>query len=244
MTADHPLSPDLRRHASAARARGTPLIVGVAGSVAVGKSTFAAQLASATTAWPEQPTVIASATDGFLHPNAVLAERTLSLRKGFPESYDVVAMRTALAQVKEGRRTALPQYSHATYDIDRTNPVIVENTHILILDGLHLAQIERPGQARLIDLLIYLDAEEAVIEAWFTARLIPLMIAARSDPASFYHRFRDWNDEACAAFAKQVWTNINLPNLRDHIVKDREAAHIVVTKAADHSIRNIDRRER
>ena len=162
MAIEYPLSSELRRRAQTAR-MGAPLIVGVAGSVAVGKSTFAAGLRDASKAWPEQPQVEAIATDGFLFPNAVLAERNISMRKGFPESYDVEAMRDALAKVRAGQPAALPRYSHVTYDVDPSDPLSVEKPDLLILDGLHLAQIERHGHPRLIDVLIYLDAEEGVI---------------------------------------------------------------------------------
>jgi type I pantothenate kinase len=242
MAIEHPLSSELRRRAHTVRAVGAPLIVGIAGGVAVGKSTFASSLCDASRAWPEQPEVEAIATDGFLFPNAVLAERNISLRKGFPESYDVAAMRDALIEVRAGQRVALPRYSHVTYDVDPNDPLTVEKPNLLILDGLHLAQIERLDHPRLIDVLIYLDAEDGVIEKWFTARLIPLMLAGRDDPNSFYYRFRDWDDAQRANFAKYVWDNINLPNLRDHIVKDRDAAHIVVSKNADHSIAAIEYR--
>jgi type I pantothenate kinase len=238
MTDPFPLSEELRRRSAAARAAGTPFVVGVAGSVAVGKSTFSAGLRDAAAAWPERPRIEAIATDGFLFPNAALAERGLSMRKGFPESYDVAAMRTALAAVKSGARIALPRYSHVTYDVDSGDPLQVERPDILILDGLHLAQIEQ-SEPRLIDFLIYLDAPEAAIESWFTARLVPLMVAGRDDPTSFYYRFRDWDDAQRRDFAKRVWETINLPNLREHIVKDRDAADAVVTKAADHAISGV-----
>lgn len=242
MATEYPLASELRRSAQTAHAAGEPLIIGVAGSVAVGKSTFAAGLREAILAWPERYRVEAVATDGFLFPNAVLAERNLSMRKGFPESYDVAAMRDALVAVKAGKRVVLPRYSHVTYDVDTQDSLTVEKPGVLILDGLHLAQIERPDSPRLIDALIYLDADEAAIEAWFTARLIPLMRAGRNDPNSFYWRFREWDDVQCAEFAKRVWDGINLPNLREHIVKDRDAAHFIVYKSADHTIAKIYRR--
>ncbi len=234
MSAGHPLSEHIRRASASARAAGTPYVVGVGGSVAVGKSTFAQSLAGAVAAWA--PRVETIATDGFLFPNAVLDARGIALRKGFPESFDVAAMRTALSQVKSGARVALPRYSHATYDVDPHNALVVERPDILILDGLHLAQVERDGAPRLIDFLVYLDADEADIEAWFAGRLLPLMRAGREDPASFYYRFRDWGDAERRDFASRVWTGINLPNLRDHIVKDRAAADAVVTKDAAHGV--------
>jgi type I pantothenate kinase len=239
MTEDFPLGDELRRRSAAARAAHAPFVIGVAGSVAVGKSTFAADLQTAIENWPEHPKVVSIATDGLLFPNAVLAERGIAMRKGFPESYDVDALRAALAALKAGERVALPRYSHVTYDVDAENPLLVERPDILILDGLHLAQIERTGQPRLIDCLIYLDADESMIETWFTERLLPLMLAGRDDPASFYHRFRDMDGTGRRAFAQSVWQNINLPNLREHIVKDRDAADIVVVKSADHAVADV-----
>ncbi len=236
MTDLHAIGETLRDRSAVARAAGTPYVVGVAGSVAVGKSTFAAALREAIEAWPEHPPVNTIATDGFLFPNAVLAERGIAMRKGFPESFDVEAVRAALTAIRAGARVAIPRYSHVAYDVDPQHPQIVENPALVILDGLHLAQIERPGAPRLIDCLVYLDADEAVIETWFTDRLLPLMLAGRDDPASFYHRFRDMDAAGRAAFATMVWQTINLPNLRDHILKDRGAADLVVTKTADHAI--------
>ena len=239
MSSKFPLSEELRRRSASARAAGTPYVVGIAGSVAVGKSTFAASLHDAIAAWPERPDAVNIATDGFLFPNSVLAERGIAMRKGFPESFDVEALRSALTAIRTGARVAVPRYSHVTYDVDPASPLSVHNPAFLILDGLHLAQIERPGRPRLIDCLIYLDAEETVIEKWFTDRLLPLMVAGRDDPASFYYRFRDMDDAARRAFAAMVWQTINLPNLREHIVKDRAAAGIVVAKNADHTIAGI-----
>ena len=243
MAQTFPLSDELHRRSAAARAAHTPFIVGVAGSVAVGKSTFAAGLESAIEARPEHLKVVNIATDGFLFSNRVLAERNISMRKGFPESYDVDALRNALAAIKSGARVAMPRYSHVTYDVDAGNPLIVDRPDILILDGLHLAQVERPPPApRLIDCLIYLDAGEAVIEKWFTDRLLPLMLAGRDDPKSFYFSFREMDEAGRRAFASRVWQGINLPNLRDHIVKDRDAADIVVAKNENHGIASVKTR--
>ena len=242
MAAFDRLSEELRRRI--VRAAGTPFVVGVAGGVAAGKSTFASALADAAAAWPDAPQVVSIATDGFLFPNAVLAERGLALRKGFPESYDIAALRAALSGLKSGARVALPRYSHVTYDVEPNDALAVERPDLLVLDGLHLAQVERDGGPRLIDFLIYLDAEEAHIESWFAGRLLPLMEAGRDDPNSFYFRFRDFDDAARRDFAARVWQGINLPNLREHIVKDRDAADAIVRKRADHAIADVVLRTR
>jgi len=236
---DFPLSEWLRARSAASRAANRPYVIGVAGSVAAGKSTFAHALREVISAWPEQPKVESVATDGFLFPNRILAEREITMRKGFPESYDVAALRQAITAIKRGMRVALPLYSHVTYDVDTTNVHDVERPASLILDGLHLAQIESPGAPRLIDSLIYLDADEADIERWFTDRLVPLMEAGVNDSKSFYYAFRTMTPDERRAFAARVWQNINLPNLREHIVKDRAAADLVIRKAADHRIQIV-----
>jgi len=239
MSAETRLSAELRARSAAARAKGVTYVIGVAGSVAVGKSTFAAQLTKLIEAWPEHPTVVNIATDGYLFSNAILAERGISMRKGFPESYDVAALRAALQEIKDGERVPMPRYSHVTYDVDPENALVVQRPTILILDGLHLAQIETPGRNRLIDCLIYLDAPEDVIEMWFTNRLLPLMLAGRDDTQSFYYAFREMSDADRRNFSARVWREINLPNLRNHIVTDRAAADIVITKKPDHSVASV-----
>jgi type I pantothenate kinase len=139
---------------------------------------------------------------------------------------------------------AIPLYSHVTYDIDTENVQTVERPDILILDGLHLAEIEEPGKPRLIDALIYLDSEETDVERWFTDRLIPLMEAGVDDPRSFYYAFRAMTIDERRSFAKRVWQEINLPNLRNHITQDRAAADLVVRKAADHHILEVTEKGR
>lgn len=236
MAVDAALSDELYRRAAPAREAHRPYVIGVGGSVAVGKSTFANELRAAIEAWDDHPGVDVVGTDGFLFPNRVLEERKISMRKGFPESYDVEHLRSALTDIRAGKRVAVPRYSHVAYDIDPGDPQIVENPGVLILDGLHLAQIESPGVARLIDCLLYLDAEEDAIEAWFTARLIPLMVAGQTDEKSFYYAFREMDDAGRTDFAKRVWNGINLPNLREHIVRDRSAADVIVFKQHDHTV--------
>ena len=229
----------LRRRPIASRRDGTPYLIGISGSVAVGKSTFARSLAQLMAARPETLRVDIVSTDGFLFPNHVLGERGLKQRKGFPESFDVAGMRVALAAIKRKERVEIPRYSHVTYDVDPDNVQVVSAPDVVLLDGLHLAQIEVPGTPRLIDCLIYLDADEAAIETWFTDRLLPLMAAGVDDPQSFYYAYREMNLAARQAFAARVWRNINLPNLRDHICADRAAADLVVSKDAGHRIRDV-----
>jgi type I pantothenate kinase len=216
----------------ARRPAGGPLLVGVTGAVAVGKSTFAEALAGLIAAGPGGPVVDIVCTDGFLKDNARLEAEGLTLRKGFPESYDAAAMRTALAAVRAGP-TDFPDYSHVTYDIDAALGRRIASPDVLIVEGLGLQE----GAGALgLDLLIYLDAEEADLEGWFVGRFMGLWDQAGDDPTSFYARFRSMSREAAQVFARQVWAAINLPNLRQHIVLARSLADIVVRKGSGHEI--------
>ena len=232
---DFPLSAWLRARLTEDR----PLVIGVAGGVAAGKSTFARMLRDELQRWSGHPRVEIVATDGFLFPNAVLDERGITMRKGFPESYDVTALREAVGALRHGERVSIPLYSHVSYDIDTESQQVIDGADIVILDGLHLAQIESKRSPPLIDALLYLDAEEDVIERWFTDRLVPLMEAGIDDPKSFYYAFRTMDDAGRRDFARRVWHGINLPNLRDHIVKDRAAADLVLHRLADHRIDKV-----
>jgi type I pantothenate kinase len=216
-----------------------PLIVGVTGAVAAGKSTLAAQLKAAIEAWAERPKVEVVATDGFLFPNVVLEARGLLNRKGFPETYDVEGMRAALSAIRSGPAD-FPAYSHALYDIDPALSQRIEPPDVLIVEGLGL----HLGAAALgLDALIYLDADETHVEAWFEARFIEFWRAAEADPASFYARFRNLTEAQTRDVAGQVWRAINLPNLREHIVKARDIADVLVSKGADHAILVIAERD-
>ena len=220
---------------AARRAGRSPYILGVTGAVAAGKSTFAEQLRAALAAGPDAPSVEIVCTDGFLMNNAALEALGLINRKGFPETYDVAAMRAALAAIRAGPAD-FPGYSHTNYDIDPALTRRLAPPDVLIVEGLGL----HAGAAALgLDALIYLDAEEGQIEAWFTERFVGLWRAAETDPASFYARFRHMNETELRVFAGQVWAAINLPNLREHIVLGRDAADIVVTKGADHGILEV-----
>jgi len=219
----------------ARRGRRAPFIVGVTGAVAVGKSTFADELATMIAAWPGSPAAEVVSTDGFLFPNAVLEGRGLLNRKGFPETYDRETLRAALAAIRHGA-AEIPIYSHALYDIDPALTQRLAPLGVLIVEGLGLQE----GAAALgLDVLIYLDADEAHVESWFEERFIGLWRAAESDPASFYARFRHMNETETRAFAGQVWRAINLPNLRQHIAPGRELADFVVRKGADHAILSV-----
>jgi type I pantothenate kinase len=215
-------------------------IIGVTGAVASGKSTLSAALATRLAAWPGRPVIEQACTDGFLHPNAVLDTLGLTARKGFPESYDAAALRRALGAVRRGRAD-FPSYSHVTYDVDPALLRRIESPDILIVEGLGLNLEPAPGadDTRPVDTLIYLDAEEADIEQWFVGRFLGLWAAAEHDPASFYARFRSLDRDQVVQLARTVWAQVNLPNLRDHIVKARDVADIVVRKRPDHAIDTV-----
>ena len=226
---------DLLRARRGAR---SPFIVGVTGAVAAGKSTFAAALATAIGAWTGAPKVAIVGTDGFLFPNAVLEQRGLINRKGFPETYDREELRAVLAAIRTGP-AEIPTYSHVLYDVDPSLKPRLAPPDVLIVEGLGLQE----GAAALgLDVLIYLDADEADLELWFEERFIGLWRAAETDPTSFYARFRNMDEARTRSFAGQVWRAINLPNLREHIVQGRAIADLVVAKGADHAILSITAR--
>ncbi len=227
--------------ASAILARKTgdrPYMVGVTGSVASGKSTLARALVPLLAARGSAVETIE--TDGFLLPNAVLAERGLDVRKGFPETYDLQALASALTGLRLGPVT-VPAYSHVVYDVDPSAARTVERGDIVLVEGLALG-LDRPvppGAAALVDCLLFIDAAEADLEAWFVARFMRFWEAAADNPASFYARFRDRDRPGAEALARLVWTSINLPNLRQHIAPVRPYADLVVVKAADHAVSGI-----
>lgn len=211
-----------------------PFIVGITGAVAVGKSTLAASLHELIRAWPEAPSVEVVCTDGFLLDNATLAARGLTLQKGFPQSYDGEALRRSLAGLRAGP-ARFPGYSHVTYDIDPALARCIAPPDVLIVEGLGLQEPTRVG----LDALLYLDADEDLLEAWFTERFIQLWRAAEADPTSFYARFLHMSQEEVRVLAVDVWQRINLPNLREHIIRARDQADWVVRKGPGHVIESI-----
>jgi type I pantothenate kinase len=205
------------------------VVVGITGSVAVGKTTLARQIAQALA-----PGADIVSTDGFLKPNIVLDAEGLLMRKGFPESYDTPALAAAIAGLKHGPVT-VPAYSHAIYDVDPAAARVVGGGGIVLVEGLGLAP-GADGQRPSTDLLIYIDADEDSIIAWFLARFMALWDAAATDSASFYARFRHMSEAEARAFALSVWTGINRPNWQDHIARALPVADMVVKKASDHSL--------
>lgn len=214
-----------------------PFIIGVTGSVAVGKSTFAQQLQ----AQFEGAELVC--TDGFLHPNARLTELGRLDAKGAPDTYDHPALAGALTAIRSGPAT-FPAYSHVTYDIDPQLARTLAPPSVLIIEGLTLRD-PATGPAALLDALIYLEADEADLERWYVARFLELWEAAEHDPASFYARFRQMDREQTTALAQMVWRKVNLKTLHDHIIHARPRADLIVRKGADHAITAItpNRRE-
>ena len=214
----------------AVRTAGRPVLVGIAGGVSVGKTTLAEQLRDRL---PDRTDVVG--TDGFLFPTRVLATRGLTNRKGFPESYDVEALRAFLLAARAGGfPREVPCYSHETYDVDGERTVDAVDT--LIVEGLNILSVG----ADVLDVGVYLDAPEATLEAWYQQRFRALVREAEHDPSSFYRSFGGMDDDSIAAVADSVWQSINLVNLRDHVAPSRVRADCVITKGPDHSIVAVD----
>lgn len=220
-----------------------PFIIGIAGSVAVGKSTFARLLQTVLARWPDHPRVDLVTTDGFLYPNRVLAERDLMRRKGFPESYDLRRILAFLTAIKAGETDlGVPIYSHDAYDIVDGRVQTIERPDILIFEGLNVLQTVSQAAtvaSDFFDFSIYLDADPSSMEAWYVARLMLLQRTAFQRPGSYFHHLRDWTAEQVEAMAHKVWAQINLPNLTQNIQPTRERAHLVVRKGPSHAVEEL-----
>jgi type I pantothenate kinase len=228
-----------------------PFVIGVAGSVAVGKSTTARVLQALLARWPHVPTVDLVTTDGFLYPNAVLAREGLMEKKGFPESYDLPALLRFLTDVKAGRRPArAPIYSHLIYDVIPNQWVEVDRPDILIVEGLNVLQTGRlpkdgkaiPFVSDFFDFSVYLDADEDVLKGWYVDRFLTLRGTAFRDPKSYFHRYARLTDAEAVETASTIWERINLVNLHENILPTRQRADLILKKCRNHTIENVSLR--
>ncbi|MFP1630553.1 type I pantothenate kinase [Zhengella sp. ZM62] len=226
----------------------TPFIIGIAGSVAVGKSTTARILKELLRRWPSSPKVDLVTTDGFLLPNAELRRQNLMDRKGFPESYDVGALLRFLSDIKSGRSNVkAPLYSHLTYDVLEGEEQIVHRPDILIFEGINVLQVRDlpqdgkavPFVSDFFDFSIYIDADEDLIHAWYVDRFMRLRQTAFTNPQSFFHRYSQLPADAARAIAEGLWANINAKNLRENILPTRPRADLILRKGADHLIQEV-----
>lgn len=226
----------------------TPYVIGIAGSVAVGKSTTARILRELLARWPSTPHVELVTTDGFLYPNAELERRNLLYRKGFPESYDQRALLRFVAEVKSGREVVTaPMYSHQIYDIVPGEFIEVRHPDVLIVEGLNVLQPPpRGGRGRtclavsdFFDFSVFVDARVGHIREWYVERFLRLRETSFAEPNSYFHRYSAMSDEEAREEALQIWRTINEPNLMNNVLTTRDRASLVLSKGADHSVRSV-----
>ncbi len=225
-----------------------PYIIGVAGSVAVGKSTTSRVLKALLARWPNTPKVDLITTDGFLLPNAELIAQGLLGRKGFPESYNTVALLRFLADIKTGKRNVpAPVYSHLVYDVVAGQEIVIDRPDILIVEGLNVLQpawLPRDGKAipfvsDFFDFSIYLDASEEDLRQWYLNRFLRLRKTAFTDPRSYFHRYAEISDEEATQIAEDLWERINLANLRENVLPTRPRASLILRKDPTHQIEEV-----
>ncbi|MDH4248202.1 MAG: type I pantothenate kinase [Deltaproteobacteria bacterium] len=227
-----------------------PYVIGMAGSVAVGKSTTARILRELLAHWPNHPKVDLVTTDGFLFPNRVLQSRNLMNRKGFPESYDLPRLLQFVSDVKAGKPLLeIPVYSHLTYDITPGQTQVVDRPDIVIVEGLNVLQTgdtwssksrrSRVFVSDFFDFTVYVDSSEPDVRRWYIERFLTLRNTAFRNPRSYFHRYADLEDAEATARATSIWEEINMPNLQENILPTRERAHLILEKSEDHSIRHV-----
>ena len=226
------------------RASRVPFIIGVAGSVAVGKSTVSRLLKELLSRWEGTPEVGMITTDGFLYPNAELERRGLMARKGFPESYDRMALLQFIADVKSGaQEVSAPVFSHLIYDIVDGQKQTIKNPDVLIVEGLNVLQSPGPGQyvalSDFFDFKIYVDADTQNITKWFIERFEKLRETAFTNPASYFHRYAEMPYEKALDRANEIWSTINLPNLIENILPTRSRATLVLHKGTKHAVERV-----
>ena len=228
--------------------RKMPYIIGVAGSVAVGKSTTARVLQALLARWSPRPRVDLVTTDGFLFPNAVLERQGLMQKKGFPESYDLPTLLAFLSDIKAGRQPVrAPIYSHLVYDVMPNQWVEVDRPDILIVEGLNVLQTGRlpkdgkaiPFVSDFFDFSVYLDADEGVLKSWYVDRFLTLRGTAFRDPKSYFHRYSKLSDDEAVTTAASIWDRINLANLHENILPTRQRADLILKKGESHMVEDV-----
>lgn len=247
------ISSNLRRQAVLEQFLGTdgqriPYVIGIAGSVAVGKSTTARLLQALLSRWPEHRSVELITTDGFLHPNKVLHERGLMKKKGFPQSYDMHSLVKFVSEVKSGaRRVTAPVYSHLIYDVVPEGNKVIEQPDILILEGLNVLQSgmdyphdpHRVFVSDFVDFSIYVDAPEDLLQTWYINRFLKFRQGAFSNPDSYFHNYAKLPEVEAINIATQLWNEINGLNLQQNILPTRERASLIMTKSANHAVESV-----